>query len=45
MKKLKSVIKNFIYTLFPKVNGLNVVTVLTGPAKGTKMVLDIRKGG
>ncbi len=45
MKKIKAAIKNIIYNLFPKVNGLNVVRVLAGPAKRTKMMLDLRIGG
>ncbi len=42
---MKKIIKNLLYKLLPKINGLNKVTILNGPAKGVKILLDIRLGG
>ena len=45
MKEVKNILKKIISYLYPKKNGLNIIRVLTGPAKGTKMMLNIREGG
>ena len=42
---MKKFIKNILWNLLPKKNGLNVVKVLSGQAKGIKLLLDIRVGG
>lgn len=42
---MKKFIKNILWNLLPKKNGLNVVKVLSGQAKGVKLLLDIRVGG
>ncbi|HYF31985.1 MAG TPA: FkbM family methyltransferase [Chitinophagaceae bacterium] len=45
MKKIKTFIKNLIWKLISNKEGFNDLTVLGGPAKGTKLRLDIRKEG
>lgn len=42
---MKNFIKNILWYLLPKVNGFNKIRVLAGPAKGVKMLVDIRLGG
>ena len=42
---MKKFIKNILWNLLRKKNGLNVVKVLSGQAKGIKLLLDIRVGG
>lgn len=42
---MKKLIKNILWRIYPKENGLNRITILSGPAKGVKMLLDLRLGG
>lgn len=45
MSQLKNAVKNILYTLVPKKNGLSDLRVLSGPAKGVRLRLDIRLNG
>ena len=45
MSFLKNAIKQTLYTLLPKKNGYNDLRVLSGPAKGSILRLDIRVNG
>ncbi len=41
----KEIFKRVAYQLLPKEHGLNRISILKGPAKGTRMLIDIRLGG
>jgi len=41
---IKKLIKQILYSLYPKENGFNIVRVWKGPAKGVRMKIDIRLG-
>jgi len=45
MKRLKKLVKGFIWAICSNKEGLNKVRILSGPAKGARLAMDIRKGG
>jgi FkbM family methyltransferase len=45
MSRWKRLLKNLLYHLFPRVEGYNTIRILSGPARGMRMRIDIRDAG